>query len=379
MRNYNEPDLKTNLKTQQSELEEKQRRIERVLSEHNLDAILISRNENVAWATAGLVDMRVGVQRETGAGSLLFTREGRNYYLTTENEAERFATEEFEQLEYEPLLQPWYANDVEGTIRKVVGTGPIAADVPLGTRPVISLQPYRFELTDSEAERYRWLGQNVAEATTDVLLAVQPCMRETEMQAMLAQQLIRRGILPSVFLCAADDRILSYRHAVPRNAILQRFAMIGLCARRWGLAVSITRFVHFGRMPADLRDRFESVCRVNARLLAATGEGMTSNQLFRVAEEAYAEEGYAGAEKLHHQGGATGYNEREWVARPDGSEHVLRQQAFAWNPNLQGAKVEDTVLHCCGSIELITPTPRLPVSEAEIRGSAYQAAGVLVR
>lgn len=137
MRNYNEPDLKTNLKTQQSELEEKQRRIERVLSEHNLDAILISRNENVAWATAGLVDMRVGVQRETGAGSLLFTREGRNYYLTTENEAERFATEEFEQLEYEPLLQPWYANDVEGTIRKVVGTGPIAADVPLGTRPVI--------------------------------------------------------------------------------------------------------------------------------------------------------------------------------------------------------------------------------------------------
>jgi Xaa-Pro dipeptidase len=379
MPNYHEPDLKAGAKAQQIELEEKQRRVERALSEHNLDAILISRNENVAWATAGLVDMRVGVQRETGAGSLLLTREGRKYYLTTENEAERFATEEFERLEYEPLLQPWYANDVEGAIRKVVGNEPIAADVPFGARPVISLQPYRFELTDSEADRYRWLGKNVAEATTEVLLAVQPGMRETEMQAMLAEQLIRRGILPTVFLCAADDRILRYRHAVPRNAILQRFAMIGLCARRWGLTVSITRFVHFGRMAADLRDRFESMCQVYARLLFATHEGVSSNQLFRVAEQAYVEEGYAGAEKLHHQGGATGYNEREWVARPGASEQVLRQQAFAWNPNLQGAKVEDTVLHCCGSIEVLTKTPQLPVLEAAVQGLTYQAAGVLVR
>lgn len=379
MRNYSEPDLETDARAQQRELEEKQRRIELALSEHNLDAILISRHENVAWATAGLVDMRVGVQRETGAGSLLLTKEGRKYYVTTENEAERFATEEFTQLEYQPLLQPWYANDVEGTIRKAVGNGSIAADVPFGTRPAVSLQPYRLELADSEADRYRWLGQNVAEATTEVLLAVQPGMRETEMQAMLGERLIRRGILPSVFLCAADDRILRYRHAVPRKATVQRFAMIGLCARRWGLAVSITRFVHFGHISADLRDRYESMCQVYARLLSATREGVTSNQLFRVAEQAYAEEGYPGAEKLHHQGGATGYNEREWVARPGGSEQVLRQQAFAWNPNLQGAKVEDTVLHRCGSIEVLTHTPLLPLVEATVQGLTYQAAGVLVR
>jgi antitoxin VapB len=121
------------------------------------------------------------------------------------------------------------------------------------------------------------------------------------------------------------------------------------------------------------------MCQVYARLLSATREGVTSDQLFRVAEQAYAEEGYAGAEKLHHQGGATGYNEREWVARPGASEQVLRQQAFAWNPNLQGAKVEDTVLHRCGSIEVLTHTPLLPLLEATVQGLTYQAAGVLVR
>jgi Xaa-Pro dipeptidase len=377
--NGNELDLRTDTQQRHAELAEKQRRIERLLSEHNLDAVVISRNENVAWATAGLVDMRVGVQRETGAGSLLVTREGGRYYLTTENEAERFATEEFEQLEYEPLLQPWYANDVEGSIRKAAGQGRIAGDVPFGATPAISLQPYRLELTDAEAERYRWLGRNVAEVTTDVLLALRPGMRETEMQAMLAEQLIRRGILPSVYLCAADDRILRYRHAVPRNAELQRFGMVGLCARRWGLSVSITRFVHFGEVPSDLRDRFQSMCQVYASLLFATREGASSDQLFRVAGQAYAEEGYAGAEKLHHQGGATGYNEREWVARPGGSEQVLRQQAFAWNPNLQGAKVEDTVLYRDGVLEVLTSTARLPVCEATAQGNTYRPAGVLVR
>lgn len=377
IQNGNELDLRTD--TQQAELAEKQRRIERLLSEHNLDAVVISRNENVAWATAGLVDMRVGVQRETGAGSLLLTRGGGRYYLTTENEADRFAAEEFAQLDYEPLLQPWYANDVEASIRKVAGKGRVAGDVPLGAMPAISLQPYRLELTDAEAERYRWLGRNVAEVTTDVLLAVRPGIRETEMPAMLAEPLIRRGILPSVYLCAADERILRYRHAVPRNAELQRFGMVGLCARRWGLSVSITRFVHFGEVARDLRDRFQSMCQVYASLLFATREGASSDQLFRVAGQAYAEQGYAGAEKFHHQGGATGYNEREWVARPGASEQVLSQQAFAWNPNLEGAKVEDTVLYSSGSIEVLTSTPQLPVLEASVQGSTYQAAGVLVR
>lgn len=93
VQNCNKLDLKIDTKKRQVELSEKQRGIELLLSEHNLDAILISHNENVAWATAGQVDMRVGVRRETGAGSLLVTREGGKYYLTTENEANRFAKE----------------------------------------------------------------------------------------------------------------------------------------------------------------------------------------------------------------------------------------------------------------------------------------------
>src|ERR1700684_2632997 len=77
---------------------------------------------------------------------------------------------------------------------------------------------------------------------------------------------------------------------------------------------------------------------VNAALLDATRVGATSAELFRVAADAYAREGFAGDEQLHHQGGATGYWEREWVATPTGAEKVVNGQVFAWNPSVRGGK-----------------------------------------
>lgn len=361
----------------QAELEEKQKRLHELLAEKGLDAIVISRHENIAWATAGLVDLRVGFLRETGCGSLLITKEGEKYYLTANNEAVRLAEEEFSQLDYEPLVQPWYANDVEASIRKIVGAGRVAGDMPLGNAGAISLQPLRLGLTANEISRYRWLGSHVADAATIALRSLRPGMSETAMQAMLAERLISEGITPSVYLNGADDRIRRYRHAVPRWGVLERFGMVGCCARRWGLTVSLTRFVHFGPMPVELEDKFAAAVHVNAHLLEATRTGVSSNELFRIAKEAYAAAGYAGEETMHHQGGATGYAEREWFARPGGTECVLGQQAFAWNPNLQGAKVEDTIILQHGLVESLTGTPELPVVTTSLNGIEYRSAGVL--
>ena len=155
--------------------------------------------------------------------------------------------------------------------------------------------------------------------------------------------------------------------------------MLNLCSRKWGLAISITRFLHFGALPAELEARFHSTARINAALLDRTQAGATSAELFRTAQAAYSAEGYPGEEQLHHQGGAAGYSEREWLAAPAGREIVLENQAFAWNPSIRGGKTEDTVLLRNGKIEYLTATPQLPVIEAQINGTTYPAAGVLVR
>jgi Xaa-Pro dipeptidase len=210
-------------------------------------------------------------------------------------------------------------------------------------------------------------------------MQVRPGMSEYDLEALTAGNLLKLGILPSVFLYAVDDRIYKYKHAVARGAKLQNYAMLNLCTRKWGLAISITRFIHFGELPAELESRFKAAAGVNAALLDGTKVGATSAELFRIAQAAYSSEGFPGEERFHHQGGPTGYGEREWLATPNGSETVVNNQAFAWNPSIRGGKAEDTVLLRNGNIDWLTVTPELPVINAEANGKVYPAAGVLVR
>jgi antitoxin VapB len=302
--------------------------------------------------------LRVLTPGETGVASLLVTAAGKRYYFTTENEAPRLHDEEFGGLDFEPVLFPWYADDTAAAAAKLAG-GPLGSDMPGAGLTPVNLYPLRAALSEAEIERYRWLGAETAAAT-------------------VAAGLLRRGILPSVALYAVDDRIFKYKHAVPRGKRLKQYAMLNLCSRKWGLAISITRFIHFGPLPAELGARFEAAAQVNAALMNATRVGATSAELFRVAQAAYAAQGFPGEEQFHHQGGPTGYGEREWIATPAGTETVVNDQAFAWNPSIRGGKTEDTVLLRDGVIENLTPTPELPLLAANVEGSTYAAAGVLV-
>ena len=111
----------------------------------------------------------------------------------------------------------------------------------------------------------------------------------------------------------------------------------------------------------------------------AAAEQRARSDGFKIAQAAYAAQGFPGEERFHHQGGPTGYGEREWVATPNGTEVVVNNQAFAWNPSIRGGKTEDTVLLHDGVIENLTPTPELPTIQANVEGSTYAAAGVLVK
>jgi Xaa-Pro dipeptidase len=333
----------------------------------------------VAWLTGGAVEVRVLTPAETGVASLVVTAAGKRYYLTTDNEAERLNDEEFGALDFEPVLFPWFADDTSACAVKLAG-GRLGSDTTGAGLTPVDLYPLRASLSESEIARYRWLGAETAEATVEALDQVEPGLSEFDLEAITAQGLLGRGILPSVALYAVDERIFKYKHAVARGRRLNRYGMLNLCSRKWGLAISITRFLHFGAPPTDLVERFRSAARVNRQLLNATRAGATSAALFKAAQAAYAREGFAGEERFHHQGGATGYGEREWVATPDGAQVVLDRQAFAWNPSIRGGKIEDTVILRDGVIENLTPTPALPIlSEEMVEGSNYTAAGLMVK
>jgi len=361
-----------------AELDAKNEKLVEWMSAQGLAGILIRRNENVAWVTGGAVELRVLTPCETGVAALLVTAEGKRYYFTTENEAPRLHDEEFGTLDFEPVLFPWWANDTDAAAAKLAG-GPLGSDTPTAGATTVSLASLREGLSESEIARYRWLGLETAAATVEALNEVEPGLSEYDLEAITAGALLRRGILPSVYLYAVDDRILKYKHAVARGKRLKQYGMLNLCSRKWGLAISITRFIHFGPLPAELATRFQAAAHVNAALLNATRVGATSAELFKIAQAAYAAQGFPGEERFHHQGGPTGYGEREWVATPNGTEVVVNNQAFAWNPSIRGGKTEDTVLLHDGVIENLTPTPELPTIQANVEGSTYAAAGVLVK
>jgi antitoxin VapB len=362
-----------------SERTEKQERLRALMDELHLDALFLQRNENIAWATFGQVETLVAIPSETGVASLLLTRDGRKYYLTTNNEAGRLADEEFSGLDYEPVVAPWYDDNTFDIARNIIGTKKIGVDLPMGGFRNVDLGLLRSPLTSAEVSRFRWLAQNTAEATAQTLFELGPGITEEEMSGLVAQRLLARGILPSVLLMAVDDRIRKYKHAVARGGVLEHFGMLNLCARKWGLAVSITRFVHFGKPPQELADGFAACAEINAKLLHASRNGAVSAELYSVAERAYREAGFAGEEKLHHQGGPAGYLEREWIATPQGKRKIADPQALAWNPSIRGAKVEDTALLENGTIEILTQTPMLPRIDAKVDGVSYPAADILIR
>ena len=360
------------------ELEAKHQKLVEWLKAEKLGGILLKRNENIAWLTGGAVEAVVCAAVETAVVSVLVTAEGKRYYLTTENEAPRLHDEEFGALDFEPVLFPWFGDDTNATAAKLAG-GPLASDTPGDGVKVVSLYPLRAALSETEIARYRWLGAETAAATVESLHEVEPGLSEYDLEAITTANLLKRGILPSVHLYAVDDRVFKYKHAVPRGARLKNYGMLNLCARKWGLVISITRFVHFGALPAELSGRFASAARVNAALLAATKPGSTAAALFKVAQDAYTAEGFPGEERFHHQGGPTGYGEREWVATPNGTQVVVDSQAYAWNPSIRGGKAEDTVIVRGGKVEWLTATPELPVIHAVVNGVDYPAAGVLVK
>ena len=137
-----------------AELDEKHARLVEWLQREKLSGVLIRRNENVAWVTGGAIELRVLTPSETGVASLLVSADGKRYYLTTENEAPRLGDEEFGDLDFEPVLFPWYADGTAAAAAKLAG-GPLGSDTPVPGTIAVNLFPLRASMSDSEIARYK--------------------------------------------------------------------------------------------------------------------------------------------------------------------------------------------------------------------------------
>jgi len=368
--------------TRSEEFAAKLERMERWLSKQGLDGVILSRSDSFAWAGCGASNV-VNSASETGVGSLA-VEPGRVTLIANNIEIERLLTEELTGLQVTATEAfPWHepARRTAAIERVCRGRNFVADDgsagMPAAPRDFVRL---RYVLTDAEIERYREAGVRASLVMEAAGLSLQRGMTEAQVAGLLAMGCLQMGIEPVVLLVAADERIRNWRHPVVKDTPAQECVMMVICGRRRGLFAALTRLVYFGELPDDLRSRHRAACAVDAAMMKATTPGKSVSQVFAEAQSAYSRSGYPDEWQFHHQGGAVGYQPREYIATPQCEETVWANQTFAWNPSIRGTKSEDTMLVREQGFELLTaPSPAWPAVVIEEGGEAIPRADILVR
>lgn len=360
------------------ELSEKRKRLFEFLNQQNLDAVYLCQVANFAWYTGGLEPV-VMISSDRAEAGLLVTRD-RAYVVCNSIEHPRLRDEDrLAELGYEFHVSPWY----QGAPRfdDLVQGLRWAADWPLPGAPDMSLEltRLRYRLTAEEMGRYRQTGMHTGQAIEAAARRVQAGMSEVQIAGLMAQEALERGLTPTMLLVGADERIYSYRHPIPTQKVLERYCMMAICARRYGLVTSATRFVHFGAIPDEIKRKQAACAYVDVVYNANTTAGRLASDIFREAVNAYADVGFPGEWQKHNQGGAAGYLSRDWEGTPTCEEIVVADQGFAWNPSITGMKFEDTMIVHEDGCEFITSTGEWPAQPVEFAGRIWQRPAVLER
>jgi Xaa-Pro dipeptidase len=363
------------------EFAEKLSRTRGYLDRKALDGIYLKRRSNFAWITCG-GDNRIVDHSEEGWSGVLIT-ETRAVLITDNTEMSRIVDEETGGLPLETYEYRWYKTELKDAIRNVCGSDNVACDIEIQGMKRLEgdFDRIQYQLTEPECERFRQLGRATSRAFTSIGHEIELGMTELDVAAMVSHRLMRENIQPQLILAACDNRISDYRHPIPTGQKISTYIMYVAVAVKWGLNLSITRFVHFGKPSEELRRKHQAIVNIDARLIQNTRPGRRIVDIFRQHRENFAEFGYPEEWRKLHQGGSASYRIRDVKATLDTpeTEQVLVHQAYAWNPSIAGIKSEDTILVLENGNEILSQDENWPLVSVTIDGNEVKRPDILVK
>ncbi|MBN2324236.1 MAG: M24 family metallopeptidase [Spirochaetes bacterium] len=363
------------------EFSEKLSRTRDYLEKRGLDAVYLKRRSNFAWITCG-GDNRIVDHSEEGWSGVLVTKE-RAFLVTDNTEMPRILDEEIPGIPLETYEYTWYNTKLVDSILEVCASDNVACDLEIeGLKRLESdFDRIQYQLTETERGRFRELGRLTSGVFTKVGGQITLGMTELDVAAMVGSELMRKNIQPQLVLVACDNRIADYRHPIPTEKRISTYVMFVAVAVKWGLNLSITRFVHFGKIPDELRRRHSAILNIDARLIKNTRPGQRIVDIFARHRENFARFGYPEEWRKLHQGGSASYRIRDVKATLDTpkTERVLLHQAYAWNPSIAGIKSEDTILVLEEKNEIISEDPDWPLVSIDVDGETIKRADILIK
>ena len=354
------------------EIKEKEKRVREFLRSKGLKALLLKRQANFSWMTCGGLNL-VGIITEMGATTLLIT-ENSKFCISNNIEAPRMVGEEgLETQGYVIKTFPWHDDLEASLVKDLAGQGPIGSDVPFPNATMVAeeIARLRYSLTPEELDRYRWLGEKASIALERALMETRVTEKECEVAGRLCQELWKDRIDPILLMSAADDRIANFRHPIPTERKIHKYLMVSVNARKWGLIVSLSRFVHLGRLPQKLKEKYEANVFIDCSMMAYTRPGIPAREVLQKGIDAYREKGYPEEWKLHHQGGSIGYTGRDYRVNFKTPDLIQENQGFTWNPSITGTKSEDTILATSKGPEMITRPILYPTLSLSVTGISF--------
>jgi len=366
--------------TSLNEIKEKERRVRDFLQTKGLKALLLKRQANFSWMTCGGLNL-VGITTEFGATSLLITEESK-FVISSNIEAPRMIEEEaLEKQGFILKAFPWHEDQESAIIKELTGEGSLGSDAPFPNAQVLAedVAKLRYSLTPEEQERYRWLGEKVSLALEKTVTETKKGEKESEVVGRLCNELWKDRIDPIALMSAADDRISKFRHPIPTERKIEKYLMVSVNARKWGLIVSLTRFVHFGSLPEELKEKYEANVFIDCTMMAHTRPGIPAREVLQKGIDAYHAKGYPEEWKLHHQGGSIGYTGRDYRVHLKTPDLIQENQGFTWNPSITGTKSEDTILATSEEPEMITKPILYPTLSMEVGGISFTRPAILVK
>jgi len=356
----------------------KEKSLRSLMDSMGLKGVLLKRQPNYSWFTAGGMNM-VAISTDIGFSSLLITEKEK---FCVANRIERYRNMEEEGLEdlgFTLLDYEWYEGSELECVEKVVPRKDLGCDIPTDGMCFIGgeINRLRYSLTAPEIERYLWLGEKTSEAVESVLQEVKPGESEAEITGELTRLLWKHRIDQVGFQAAADERVYKYRHPIPTERKIKNYVMLCVMSRKWGLITTITRLLSFGKLDEKLKKQYRDNVFIECSMIAATRPGEKTGNIFLRAKKLYEELGYSGEWKLHHQGGAMGYDIRDYICNAESTEQVQENQCFCWNPSISGTKSEDGFIAQKEGFVFITKPVLFPTLRIQAEGVEFSRPDIL--
>jgi hypothetical protein len=178
---------------------------------------------------------------------------------------------------------------------------------------------------------------------------------------------------------AANDQARLYRQCGFTAMPIDRYCVLMTTARKYGLHITASRTVSFGRLDDRLREESEAACKIAATYVGASWADAVPQAILNTARNAYLLSGYEHEWRLCPQGFVTGRAPVELALQPRTPDLLQLGWAVTWQASVGAALNCDTYLITPLGPELLTLTEAWPLKRIRFHGADLFQPGPLER